>query len=186
MNVTDFPSNDYLIRYKEYLKNEYTNIINLDDKNIPVNIRFVDCPDFYIYSFKWNKEAYDKVNIPYKEFLANKEKDDKQKEEKDRKRIELELTSSIEEKINKIDRDTTQGTTYISTIKLINTRKEDKLLKYDTTINLLVTTYKEIIKLENLVYTELVEHPETSKENIKNIGNNNTTILEKLKLLYMH
>ena len=60
MNVTDFPSIDYFIKYKEYLTKEYKNIVDLDDKNIPVEIRFTSCPDFYIYSFKWNEEAYTK------------------------------------------------------------------------------------------------------------------------------
>ena len=60
MIVKDFPSIDYFIKYKEYLIKEYKNIVDLDDKNIPVEIRFTDCPDFYIYSFKWNEEAYNK------------------------------------------------------------------------------------------------------------------------------
>lgn len=61
LNIKDFPSIDYFNKYKEYLNKEYSNIKDLDSKNIPVEVRFVECPFFYIYSFKWNKEAYDKA-----------------------------------------------------------------------------------------------------------------------------
>ena len=44
--------------FKTFLQNEYENMKKLDEQDIPVECRFNNCPKFYVYSFKWNNEAY--------------------------------------------------------------------------------------------------------------------------------
>jgi len=172
MNVKDFPSIDYLINYKEYLKKEYKNIVELDDKNIPVEIRFTSCPDFYIYSFKWDKIAHDQVNRPIVEQKIIEEKKEESKPIDDRIKTKID---HLKEKTDNVDNLETGMLQLINEIesKKLKPNSSDRTIqkqKYQLKINNLYSKYKEnvatTIDLYDFLLKDLIDEGKPINVNI--------------------
>ena len=78
--VIDSAFTEFLSKYssgynKEYLKKEYENIKQLDDANIPIEVRFKKEPNFYINSYKLNNDVYTQLYLPIKKKIKEEEEE---------------------------------------------------------------------------------------------------------------
>ena len=154
--------------FREYLKKIYQNIVELDNNNIPINIRFIksNAPNFYIYSFDWNKQAYDEVT-PEVKFEQNKIKS----------KEAIDKANNISNKITEINIKNEELTQLLENIiDSINSIQSNKRLKYKqldkqtckNDIDDYFNKYKSIIQLIKTTYEFSIEeiNLNTNKNNL--------------------